>query len=158
MIKINETFISKTSDQAKLSPRRRKNYNFHKEMSATLQRMLNAMEPDTYIQPHKHENPDKTEVFFSLRGRFVVVEFDDEGRITEHTVLDPKSGSYGAEIAPGTWHSIIPLDAGTVAYEVKDGPYDPNDDKHFASWAPAENEGGGSEYNQKILAQLGIGR
>lgn len=63
MIKINETFISTTSEKAKINPRRRQNFNFHKENSATLQQMLNAFELDTYIQPHKHENPDKVEAF-----------------------------------------------------------------------------------------------
>jgi len=87
MIKINEEFIEITSAKAKTSKRRRMNYNFHKEDSATLQRMLNAMEPDTYIQPHKHEDPDKVEAFFALRGRILVVEFDDEGNISDH-ILD----------------------------------------------------------------------
>ncbi len=156
MIKINTEFIDKTSAEAKVSDRRRKNYNFHKEMSATLQRMLNAMESDTYIQPHKHENPDKTEVFFSLRGRFVVVEFDDDGKITDHSILDPASGNFGAEIAPRSWHTIIPLDEGTVAYEVKDGPYSPEDDKHFAAWAPSEKDANCHIYKNNILKQLGL--
>ena len=93
MIKINETLISKTSEKAKLSSRRRMNFNFHNEDSATLQRMLNAMEPDTYIQPHKHENPDKVEAFFVLRGRILVVEFDDEGNIID-IETSPKRYTY----------------------------------------------------------------
>ncbi|MCD6090895.1 MAG: WbuC family cupin fold metalloprotein, partial [Bacteroidales bacterium] len=71
MIKINEAFISVVSQKAKESPRKRINFNFHKEDTATLQRMLNAMEPGTYIRPHKHENPDKVEAFFALRGRIL---------------------------------------------------------------------------------------
>lgn len=140
MIKINEDFINITSEKAKISERRRMNFNFHKKDSDTLQRMLNAMEPDTYIQPHKHENPDKVEAFFSLRGRIAVVEFDDEGNITDHIILDPVKGNFGAEIAPRTWHTIISLDEGAVAYEVKDGPCDAEVDKNFAPWAPDEND------------------
>jgi len=161
MIKINEYFISETSEKAKKSPRLRMNFNFHKEEAATLQRMLNAIEPSTYIQPHKHENPDKVEAFFVLRGRVLVVEFDNEGNITEHIILDSKSGDYGAEIAPRTWHTIISLESGTVAYEVKDGPYDVAVDKNFALWAPAEsNTIEGKEqclsYISSILKQLNI--
>lgn len=156
MIKIDNSFITPTSEKAKNSERQRMNYNFHKEASATLQRMLNAMEPSTYIQPHKHENPDKVEVFFVLRGKILLVEFDNEGRITDHIILDPDTGNYGGEIPPGTWHTIISLEPGTVAYEVKDGPYDPSIDKNFASWAPAEGDPDCQEYNEKILNQLGI--
>jgi cupin fold WbuC family metalloprotein len=153
MIKINDEFINTVSEQAKQSERKRKNYNFHKKAEDTLQRMLNAMEPGTYIQPHKHENPDKVEAFFSLKGKFLVVEFDDDGRITEYVVLDPKAGSYGCEIAPKTWHMIICLEPGTVAYEVKDGPYNPSDDKNFAPWSPKEGEDGADEYINHIISQ-----
>jgi cupin fold WbuC family metalloprotein len=138
MIRIDRELLDKTTALAKSSPRRRKNHNFHKEYSDPLQRLLNAMEPYSYIRPHKHENPDKREVFFSLRGRILVVEFNETGQITGHTLLDPMKGNFGAEIAERTWHTIIALDPGTVAYEVKDGPYDPADDKCFAPWAPEE--------------------
>lgn len=156
MIKINEAFISKTSEKAKVSSRLRQNFNFHKEDSATLQRMLNALELDTYIQPHKHENPDKVEAFFILRGRILVVEFDDEGNITEHIVLDTNEGNYGTEIAPRTWHTIICLEAGSVAYEVKDGPYNAAVDKSFALWAPSEGDENCTAYIASVLEMLGL--
>jgi len=156
MIKIDHSFISQTSEKAVKSDRRRMNYNFHQQDSDTLQRMLNAMEPDTYIQPHKHENPDKVEAFFVLRGRILLVEFDDKGKITDHIILDPLQGNYGGEIPPRTWHTLISLETGSVAYEVKDGPYDPNVDKNFAPWAPAEGDADCQAYNKAILSKLGI--
>lgn len=156
MIKINETFISTTSEKAKINPRRRQNFNFHKENSATLQRMLNALELDTYIQPHKHENPDKVEAFFVLRGRILVVEFDDEGNITEHIILDSHIGNYGAEIAPRIWHTIICLEASSVAYEVKDGPYNAAADKNFAPWAPTEGDDNCTAYLTEIIEKLDL--
>ena len=156
MIKINEEFIEITSAKAKASKRRRMNYNFHKSPSDTLQRMLNAIEPDTYIQPHKHENPDKVEAFFVLRGKILVVEFDDEGNISDHIILDPLKGNFGAEIAPRKWHTIISLEKNSVAYEVKDGPYDANIDKNFAAWAPMEGDPEALNYIQDILEKLNI--
>ena len=156
MKKINEQLLNNVSSQAQSSPRRRMNYNFHSDYSDTLQRLLNAMEPLSYIQPHKHEDPDKREVFFALRGRIVVAEFDETGNVTDHILLDPVTGNFGAEIAERTYHTIIALDPGTVAYEVKDGPYSPIDDKNFASWAPKEGSAGSSEYLQGILNKIGI--
>ena len=156
MIKIDTTLISQISSKAKTSKRRRINYNFHKEDSATLQRMLNAMEPDTYIQPHKHQNPDKVEVFFVLRGRIALIEFDENGKIIDHTILDPRLGNFGGEIPIGTWHTLISLEEGSVAYEVKDGPYDPKVDKNFATWAPAEGDDDCQEYNSRLLDALAL--
>ena len=156
MIRIDNRLLDEVSEQAKISPRRRKNYNFHKEPSDTLQRLLNAIEPLSYVQPHKHENPDKREIFFSLRGRIVVIEFDEEGNITDHTVLDPLTGIFGAEIPERVYHTIIALDHNTVSYEVKDGPYNPGDDKNFASWAPKEGEAGTEDYNMKLLKKLNL--
>ena len=148
--------MDETSAKAKVSPRRRMNYNFHKEYSDTLQRMLNAMEPLSYIQPHKHENPDKREAFFALRGRFIVVEFDEVGNITDHTLLNPLAGNFGAEIPERTYHTIIALDPDTVAYEVKDGPYAPINDKNFASWAPQEGSAEAEKYLRGILDHTDI--
>jgi len=132
------------------------NCNFHEHYSDTLQRMLNAMEPLSYIQPHKHENPDKREVFFSLRGRILVIEFDESGNITDHTLLDPLSGNFGAEIPERTFHTIIALDPGSVAYEIKDGPFSPINDKNFASWAPIEGTLQTEEYLRNLLAKCNL--
>ena len=112
--------------------------------------MLNALEPGTYLQPHKHENPDKREVFIVLRGSLVVVFFDESGNPTDFVLLDPENGNHAVEIPVGAWHTLFALESGSVVYEVKDGPYQQLSDKNFASWAPKE---GDSECNKylKIL-------
>lgn len=156
MIKIDSALLQSLSNQAKASPRLRKNLNFHPRDEDTLQRMLNAMEPDTYIQPHKHENPDKTEAFFCLKGKLLVVEFDDKGQVTDYCVLDPLSGRFGCEIPPRTWHCIISLESGSVAYEVKDGPYNPLIDKRFAEWSPPEGDPEAMNYVRLLKQKLGL--
>ncbi|MEI7595546.1 MAG: WbuC family cupin fold metalloprotein [Bacteroidota bacterium] len=156
MININQELLNNLISKAKLSPRKRMNYNFHNEDADPLQRMLNAMEPGTYVQPHKHENPDKREAFWVLTGKFIVFEFDDFGRITEHTILDAKAQNFGCEINPRVWHSILPLETGTVAYEVKDGPYVVAIDKNFAPWAPNENSLERFEYVRKLFNEVNI--
>ena len=138
MIIINEKVIKPVIDSAKASPRRRMNYNFHRHLDDPLQRMLNCLEPDTYIQPHKHENPDKVESFILLKGKVLVVEFDVDGKVTSYALLEAGTGTYGAEIAPRVFHCIIALEPGSVVYEVKNGPYSPLNDKNFAPWAPKE--------------------
>ena len=139
MLKINSALLEDLTRQAKLSTRKRKNLNFHKSDSDTLQRMMNAMEPGTYVHPHKHVNPDKREVFILLKGRIAVVEFDDAGSISDKIILDHKTENYAAEIVVKSWHTVISLEQGSVYYEVKDGPYEQETDKVFAPWAPEED-------------------
>lgn len=156
MIQINHNLLKKTTLQAKESPRKRKNFNFHQSLDANIQRMLNALEPGTYVQPHKHENPDKVEVFIVLSGSLLVVEFDDNGKITDFYNLSANNGNFGVEIAPRIWHTIICLESSTVVYEIKDGPYSVHNDKNFAPWAPKEGDVDCTQYNLQILQKCGI--
>lgn len=135
---IDQILLDQLSGDARISGRKRKNLNFHFGDADVLQRMLNAFEPGTYVRPHKHANPPKREVFLLLRGRLSMLFFDDHGNVTKRTILDRETGNFGVEIAPGEWHMAISLQAGTIVYEIKDGPYDPLTDKQFAPWAPEE--------------------
>jgi cupin fold WbuC family metalloprotein len=113
------------------------NYNFHEDLDDPINRLLNAMEPDTYLRPHRHCNPDKNEVFILLRGKVAIFIFDDSGKITETVILDPRNGCYGGEIAPGVWHGLLVLESGSVIYEIKPGPFAPVSPENFAPWSPA---------------------
>ncbi len=155
LVKITKSLLNSLTETAKTLPRKRKNYNFHRENSDTLQRMLNAMEPDTYVQPHKHENPDKREVFLILKGKAVVISFNNYGDIDDWILLNGQT-NFAAEIPEKIWHTIITLERGTVVYELKDGPYEPIDDKNFAPWAPSENDPECDNYNQELLKQIGL--
>jgi cupin fold WbuC family metalloprotein len=150
---ISPNLLNGLTQKAKQSPRRRLNHNFHDDLADPINRMLNALEPGTYIQPHKHENPDKREIFIVLRGSLVVAFFDDSGKVIEFVLLDPKNGNYGVEVPVGTWHSLFTLEPGTVIYEVKDGPYSPLDDKNFAPWAPREGDSGCAEFLETLIAR-----
>ena len=155
MLKIvSENLLDELSHKAANMPRQRLNLNFHEELSDPMNRMLNAFEPGTYIQPHKHENPDKREVFILLRGALVVALFDESGNPTDFVLLDPKKGTYALEIPPKIWHSVISLESGTVVYEIKDGPYLPISDKNFASWAPKEGDPKCGEYLARLTEQF----
>ncbi len=154
LVKITTKELDTLSEKAKESSRKRVNYNYHYQMDDTLQRMIHAMLRGTYIQPHKHENPDKREAFIILRGRIVVIEFNDEGKPTDHIILDRKTGNFGVEIPPRTWHSLVALEDNSVVYEVKDGPYFPSDDKNFAPWAPKEGDNSSERFLKKLITML----
>ncbi|MDR2848280.1 MAG: WbuC family cupin fold metalloprotein [Bacteroidales bacterium] len=155
MTVIDEPLLESVAAKAIQSPRKRMNHNFHTFLDDPLQRMLNWLEPDTYIQPHKHEDPDKCEAFILLKGKVLVLEFDEKGKVTSHAVLTAGTGVYGAEIAPRIYHCILPVDGAAVVYEVKNGPYSPLNDKNFAQWAPKEGEERCKEYREQLLQQYG---
>ena len=154
MKKIDDYFIDKYLKIAQNSARKRTIYNFHKELSDTLQRMLNIMNKSTYIHPHKHQNPDKREAFIILKGKVLVVEFDDNGNIIDHIFLNRDMGNYGCEIASRTWHTIICMENNSVVYELKDGPYIEQTDKQFAEWAPKEGDISCQIYNAQIIKDI----
>ncbi|NJY33575.1 cupin fold metalloprotein, WbuC family, partial [Escherichia coli] len=41
--------------------------------------------PGTYVRPHRH--PHTFELLLPLRGRFVVLNFDDRGTVTHRAIL-----------------------------------------------------------------------
>jgi cupin fold WbuC family metalloprotein len=115
------------------------NHNFHRH-EEPVQRMLNAIEPGSYVRPHRHADPPKWEMFVCLRGRGAVVVFDDDGRIADLFRLDHAQGRYGAEIAAGAWHSIISLAPSSVFLEIKEGPYEAKQAAAFAPWSPSTDD------------------
>jgi cupin fold WbuC family metalloprotein len=156
MVIISRELTSSISAEAKNSARLRKNFNFHRDFADPVNRMLNAFEPGTYVRPHKHESPDKWEVFIALSGRALVVCFDNAGTIISHAILDSAQSVYGVEFAAREWHTVLSLVSGTVLYEVKPGPYAPIEDKNFASWAPPEGSPEAATYLVSLLTKLGI--
>ena len=147
--------LDKVTEEARQSPRLRMNYNFHEKLDDPINRLLNAMEPGTYLRPHRHLNPAKDEIFLLLRGRVAVYLFDEKGEITDTLVLDPLAGVYGAEIKAGVWHGLLVLDKGSVIYEVKQGPFAPLCTENMAPWSPAVEDAEAVRlYMQKLEAAL----
>jgi len=154
---IDKELLDKTTARAKESPRLRINYNFHEELDDPINRLLNAMEPATYVRPHRHLYPAKEEIFFLLRGKAVLFIFDDKGNITDTLSLDPLNGSYGAELTAGTWHSLLVLESGTVLYEIKPGPFTPLQPEDLAPWSPAAEDTAAVEKYMQYLQEAGEG-
>ena len=150
MIKrIDRRLMQETTEKAKGSPRLRMNHNFH-ELSDPVQRMLNAVEPGSYIHPHRHLDPPKVELFLVLKGRGALFAFNDAGEVTECCLLEAGGETPGVEVPSGTWHTIVSLEEGTVFLEVKDGPYVPLTDKDFAPFAPSPEDPASSAYLEEL--------
>lgn len=137
---ITSQLLERVIGEARTSPRRRKNFNFHPSDTSRCNRLLNALEEGTYIRPHRHLDPEKEELMVLLRGRMGMIYFDDAGNVTGTALLAAGSDTFGIDIPAGTWHSLVCLEQGTVFLEAKAGPYRPFLTEEVASWAPAEGD------------------
>ncbi len=131
---IDKARLDETSRQARSSARGRMNHNFHERLDDPFHRLLNAMEPGTFLPVHRHR--DKDEGIIVLRGRVASFIFDEAGAIVQQTIVDPRDGVYGFDIPAGEWHGLLVLEKDTVVYETKPGPYRPLDPEEIASWSP----------------------
>ncbi|MBT9613866.1 MAG: WbuC family cupin fold metalloprotein [Burkholderiales bacterium] len=147
---IDQALLDHISIQAKASPRKRKNFNFHGSENDLSHRLLNAIELGTYIPPHRHLDLNKDESMVMVRGRMGAVFFDAAGNITVKTVLSA-GGPIGAiNIPTGIFHSLVALAPDTVFFEAKAGPYEQLTQEERAPWAPQEGEAGVAEYLAKL--------
>lgn len=140
MKQIDRQLLDDLTAKAIASPRKRAHHNIHPVLEDPVQRLCVAIEPGTYIRPHRHADPMTWEVFLMLRGSVVFLSFDDSGRVTGRTVLAAGGPSHAVEIPAGTWHSIASLETGSVFFEVKQGPYKAPMAANSAAWAPAEGD------------------
>jgi len=150
----DDSLLNELIDKARSSARLRANHNVHAQLDEPVQRLLIAIEPGSYVRPHRHPEQEKWEFFMVLRGRLAALLFDVQGLRREE--LSPSGPVHGFEIPFNTWHCVVALESGSVFFEVKQGPYTPLDDKDFATWAPQEGESGCEEVVQWLTeAQVG---
>lgn len=123
--------------------RRRAHATLHDDLSDPVQRVVIALQPGTYVRPHRHAD-GVWELFAALDGALAVLSFAADGTLESRVELRP-GGARMAQLPPGTWHTIVALEPDTLALEVKPGPYRPLDDKDFVAWAPAEGDAGTAE-------------
>ena len=57
---ISEELLDSVSHEARESSRLRMNYNFHESLDSPIHRLLNALEPGTYLPPHRHTDKEET--------------------------------------------------------------------------------------------------
>ena len=147
---INRDLLNKVSRLAKESPRLRRNYNFHASETDVSSRLLNAVEMDSYIPPHRHNDITKDETLVVLRGRVGVVFFDDRGAVTGKAALEPAGEAVGVNVPHGVFHTLVALAPDSVFFEAKAGPYRPLAPEETASWAPREGASRAAAYLEEM--------
>ncbi|MEM8714806.1 MAG: WbuC family cupin fold metalloprotein [Cyanobacteria bacterium P01_A01_bin.3] len=144
---LTQALLDSVAAEASDSTRLRKNYNFH-QLNETVQRMLNVLQPGTYVRPHRHMRPEGAngfEFFLVLQGKLGMLTFDRQGEICDRVILSADGPAYGIELEEGVYHSLLSLAPDTVIFELKEGPYNAATDKEFLPMFPDEG-------TQKALA------
>lgn len=140
--------------RAKSSVRLRQHLNLHKSYDDPSQCLFNAVEPHSYIRPHRHLSDPKDERIFAVRGVMALIVFDDFGDVIN--VIRFGTEKYGSDIAIGvsitssSWHTVIALEPSSILCEVKAGPFDPYRPKDLATWAPSEGSDMANNYLNRM--------
>jgi len=142
---INNSLLDELSEKAVDSPRKRAHFNLHPNLDDKIHRLCIAIEPGSYIRPHRHYNPAKWELMTLLRGSITVLTFDDNGIVTNSQILC-SGQSLSIEIESDVWHTFIANDSKSALLEVKRGPYSRPIDSDFAAWAPEEGDAKVTEF------------
>lgn len=151
---ITQALLDSSTLAAQNSPRRRQNLNFHTTNETPCHRLINAIEPDSYVPPHRHLAAEKDESIIVLRGKIGILYFDELGALTGSCLLTPDGETVGANVMHGEFHSVVSLAVGSVFFEAKAGPYTALTEAERASWAPAENTPEAAAYLQWMQSVL----
>ena len=112
-------------------------------------KVFNAMLSTSYMQPHLHPGIEKDEKIHLIKGRLLVIFFDNDGTITKRH-MQTENGLTLVEVPAYQYHTYIVLSDFALTYETMDGVYDPKNWKEMASWAPTEED----KYSASYLEQL----
>ncbi len=150
---IDRTLLDNLSAEARANPRLRKNYNIHPSDDFCCHRLLNAIEPGSYIRPHRHLDPVKDETFVILRGKLAVFTFDDGGRVVSRTLIAAGGETIVIDIPHGVFHTAVSLESGTIFFEAKAGPYVPIAEAEKAHWSPVDGSPEVAGYLAALIAE-----
>lgn len=156
VVLVTAAMLARLAAAARRAPRHRVHETFH-AWSDGYQRMLNVVQPDAYLPPHRHRAPAKGESFVVLNGTIAFFAFDGDGTVRQAVRVGPRHPVRAVDLEAGVWHTFLALEPDTVVFEGKNGPYDPETDKELAPWAPVEGDPAAEAYRARLQAAIESG-
>jgi len=150
LFRLTEDLIEQGLEESRKSDRKRMILPIHRKQEAEVQRLINFLQPGTYIRPHLHPMPHASESIVLLQGAIRFFTFDESGEVLTDSKVSSTIIPDVIDIEPGTWHSFLVLEPDTIIFECKKGPYDANTDKEFADWAPEEDDPETEKFMNKL--------
>jgi len=71
MFILDNRLLGDLCQQADNSSRSRQHFNIHSSYEENCQRLFNAIQPNSYIPPHRHSIADKKELLVAIRVVFL---------------------------------------------------------------------------------------
>lgn len=148
---VGPTEIEVLRKAVSLTPKRRARINAHPDSTDELHEMIIAIEPGSYIRPHKH--PGKSEAFHIIEGAVDIVVFDEAGEIDRIVALAAKGGDmpFYYRMSKPHYHTLIIRSELLVVHEITNGPFRP-EGTVFADFAPEEGDVAAANAFQTALA------
>lgn len=89
-----------------------------------------------------------------LKGRLGLLIFSDGGELVAQRLLAADSDCVGVDLPPGVFHALVVLQADSLLFECKAGPYRPIGEDELAPWAPREGAVDVASYLAWMAAQF----
>ena len=137
----------------RLTSKRRARINAHPGHDDALHEMIVAIEPASYIRPHKH--PGKSEAFHIIEGEVDVVVFGDNGAIDEIVSLGEKGGHrpFYYRMSAARFHTLVIRSELLIVHEITNGPFSP-DAAVYADFAPREGDPATAAFQAKLIERV----
>ena len=155
-------FLNLLTHSAEQSSRQRQHKNIHQHFNEPSQRLFNAIGVASYIRPHRHSIDPKDECLIAVRGRMALLVFDDIGQVQQvvrfgvQTTVAQQAIGVGVNLPAGVWHTVIAEVPGSILFEVKSGPFNPEQAKEYATWAPEEDAPEAAEYLMELKRRVSV--
>ena len=146
VIKLNEDITTlgredfqRLENVASAHPSNRARFCLHHSDNDLVQQMIICLAKDSYVRPHRHIN--KAESFHIIKGEILVVVFNEDGSITKKIIMSASDelSCKVYRLAPGLWHTVIPLSSAAIFHEVTSGPF-LKEESEFSKWSPEIND------------------
>lgn len=123
--------------QARSALRRRARLCLHRSSYDRLHDMVIALDAQTYLRPHRHD--EKSETFHIIEGAASVVIFDSHGNIEQVIDLAGDNGARLYRLDEPHYHTLVIHSEMLVIHEITNGPFAPGA-TDYAGFAPAEDD------------------
>ena len=93
------------------------------------------------MRPHRNLHDGSGtgfECFLVLQGAIGLLLFNSESEMQQQLHLSAFRPTHCIEVAEDQFHTLVALEADSVIFELKQGPYQPAQDKDFLSSFPQE--------------------
>lgn len=152
-MQLSPALYSDLLTQARQHARLRVAQLLHQNHAEPVQRMVIAMQAQSYVRPHRHPLAQQWELVVVLQGELDVLWFAESGAVLERFRL---TTGQGLQTPAGMWHSIVVPHDAAVFLEVKEGPFVSASAAEFALFAPEEGAVEVPHYLQSLRTASGL--